>query len=140
MAKCACPRRLPRFDDRANHPIRHLYPAERSHEAAQMNHYILRSADHFAMKRGTPSPSAGKDRYTDRFFTVHERNGYKDDSALRFAERFAPVHAEAMALPGVRRLHHLCCADYVARLCAHQGKARETDERWALHMAAADGG
>lgn len=131
-------RHLERFDEKANHPIRHLYPAERVHEAAQMNHYILRSLDHFEMKRGTPSPSAGKDRYNDRFFKAHDRNGYKDESALRFADRFEPVHAKAMALPGVTRLHHLCCADYVARLCTHQGKPPQTDERWALHMAAAE--
>ncbi len=130
--------RLDRFDDRTHHPIRHLLPDERAHDAAQINHYILRTADHFAMKKGTPSPSAGKDRYTDRFFAAHDRRGYIDESALRFADRFAPVHAEAMALPGVSRLHHLCCADYVARLCAHQGKAVETDERWVRHMAAAD--
>ena len=130
-------RHLARFDDRSNHPIRHLFPAERAHAAAQINHYILRSQDHFAMKKGTPSPSAGKDRYTNRFYKAHNRNGYRDASALRFSGRFAAIHAEAMALPGVRRLHHLCCAAYVARLCAHQGKDPKTDERWALHVEAA---
>ncbi len=129
---------LRRFDDRANHPIRHLYPAERTHVAAQMNHYILRSRESFELKRGTPSASAGKDRYTDRFLKAHDRNGFKDTTALRFAARFDPVHAAAMALPGVARLHHLCCADYVARLCAHQGRDPAEDPRWTRHMAAAE--
>lgn len=128
---------IARFDDGDNHPIRHLWPKERSHMAAQMNHYILRADESFDLKRGIPSPSAGKDRYTPHFYKVHNRNGYKDESALRFTKRLQEVHAEAMALPEVARLHHLCCMDYLARICAHQGKDVETDERWALHKAAA---
>ena len=47
-------------------------------------------------------------------------------------------HTEAMALPGVARLHHLCCADLVARLCAHQGRAPQDDPRWHAEIAAAE--
>lgn len=120
------------------HPIRYSTVEQITHRNAQMNHYIIRSDEHFALKRGTKSASAFKDRYTDQFYRARNRNGLKDTSALAWAARFDPVHAAAMALPGVARLHHLCCADYVARLVAPAGVAPQDDPRWQAHMAAAD--
>ncbi|SEW47670.1 Glycosyl transferase family 2 [Cognatiyoonia koreensis] len=130
-------RPLPRFAQADAHPIRFLAQDEISHETAQMNHYVLRSAEHFDMKRGTPSASAFKDRYTDDFFKRRNRNGMVDQSALRFTDQFDAIHAQAMALPDVQRLHHLCGADYVARLAAHQGKDHRSDPRWQFHMESA---
>ena len=86
-----------------------------------------------------PSASALKDRYTDRFFAARDRNGQRDLSALAHGARFDAVHAEAMALPGVARLHHLNVADYVARLCAAAGTESTEDARWQEAMAAAAG-
>lgn len=117
------------------HPIRFTTPETITHATAQMNHYVLRSPEGFDLKRGRPSASAFKDRYTDHYFNARDRNGQKDNSALSFKAAFQKVHAEAMALPGVRRLHHLCCADYVRRLCENQGKPAEKDARWKAHMA-----
>ena len=68
------------------------------------------------------------------------RNERPDPSALAYRAAFAPIHAAAMALPGVRRLHHLCCADYVARLCAKAGRPVEADARWRHHMREAEAG
>lgn len=116
------------------HPIRFTAPGDITHRTAQMNHYIIRSDESFDLKRGTPSASALRDRYTAGFYKRRNRNGHKDLSVDYYAARFDAVHAEAMALPGVRRLHFLCCADYVARLCAHQGVAHEDDPRWQDYM------
>lgn len=99
------------------------------HGLAQMNHYILRSAESFGLKRGTPSSTANADRYTDDFFARFDRADTTDTSALRFAARFDALHADAMALPDVRRLHNLCCADYAARLAERAGKDPDTDRR-----------
>lgn len=128
---------LPRFADATEHPIRFLTQDDITHSTAQMNHYILRSAEHAAMKRGTLSASALVNRYTDEFFERRNRNGMRDKSAFRFAPFFDPIYQTAMALPDVARLHHLCGADYVARLCAHQGTNQKDDPRWQAHMAAA---
>lgn len=128
---------LPQFADPAAHPIRMLQQHDITHDAAQMNHYILRSAEHYAAKHGTLSASANVNRYTDEFYTRYNRNGVLDDSALRFETRFDKVFATAMALPDVARLHHLSGADYVARLCGHQGISPKDDPRWQSHMAAA---
>ncbi|WP_040753460.1 glycosyltransferase family 2 protein [Wenxinia marina] len=117
------------------HPVRYTSRDEITHRGAQMNHYVIRSDEHFDLKRGTPSATAGKDRYTDRFYRNRNRNGQTDVSALAYEAQFDRIHAEAMALPSVARLHHLCCADYVARLCAHQGVRPEEDPRWRGHMA-----
>lgn len=121
----------------ADTPLRMTPTPEISHRFAQMNHYILRSPESYALKRGIPSPSAGVDRYTDRFFALRDQNSQRDLSTLSFARAFDRVHAGLMALPDVRRLHHLCCADYVVRLATSQGRAPQDDPRWHHHMALA---
>jgi Glycosyl transferase family 2 len=102
---------------------------------AQLNHYMIRSAESFSLKRGTPSASSGVDRYNDLYLATYNRNDMREDSALIYRARFDALHATAMALPGVARLHHQCCADYVARLCVTSGIAPQADRRWKAHMA-----
>jgi len=108
-----------------------------THAAAQLNHYMIRSSESFAAKRGTPSSTALRDRYTDTFQAQFDRNEVEDRSALRYSATFAAIHAEAMALPFVARLHHLCCMDYVARLSAKSGADPAADPRWKHHRAEA---
>lgn len=117
--------------------VRTLPAALTSHATAQINHYMVRNPESFALKRGTLSPVAGKDRYTDDYYARGDRNEVSDNSALRHAAAFDGLHAQAMALPGVARLHHLCCMDYVTRLCAVQGRDPAADSRWQAHRAAA---
>ncbi len=128
---------LPAFADAAAHPIRFLETQQINHMAAQMNHYVLRSVEEFDAKRGTLSASSFADRYDDTFFARRDQNDQSDTSALRFAPAFDTVYARAMALPGVARLHHLCCANRIARLCRAQGLAAADDPRWQTAMAAA---
>ncbi len=109
-------------------------PKRVTHEAAQMNHYVVRSSESFGLKRGTKSPAALIDRYTDAYFDAHDRNEVEDVAALSYADRFDAVHAQAMALPGVAQLHHLCCADYVRRLAAKAGRVAEDDLRYRHHL------
>ncbi|MDF0602985.1 glycosyltransferase family 2 protein [Psychromarinibacter sp. C21-152] len=113
---------------------RATHPDRVTHRAAQMNHYMIRSPESFALKRGIPSPSAGRDRYTDDFLARYDRNETEDQSALRHADRFDALHAEAMTLPGLARLHHLCCADYVTRLAEAAGQDPRSDPRYTRHM------
>ena len=116
------------------YPVRFTDPADITHGSAQLNHYVLRSEEDFDLKRGTPSASSLKDRYTEKFFRLRNSNGSSDLSALAYAERFDAVQADILALPGVRRLHHLCCADRIAAICAMRGIDPETDPRWQRHM------
>lgn len=122
----------------ADDSLRILPDDLRGWDVAQINHYMLRSVESFSLKRGTLSPVAGKDRYTDAYFDRAEQNAVEDRSALRHAAAFDALHAEAMALPGIRRLHHLCCADYVRRLALRAGRRAEDDPRLAHHLASAD--
>ena len=115
-------------------PIRFTDIPDISHRLAQMNHYALRAAESYVLRRGTPSASAKVNRYTDNYFRQRDRNDQRDLSALAFDAAFDPIHAQAMALPGVAALHHACCADYVARLCTAQGQRPEDDMRWRFHM------
>lgn len=118
--------------------IRTLPAALTSYATAQVNHYMVRNPESFLLKKGTLSPVAGRDRYTDDYYARGDRNEVLDDSALRHAAAFDALHAQAMALPGVARLHHLCCMDYVARLAQAQGRDPREDPRWQAHRAAAE--
>lgn len=88
-------------------------PAERvNHSVAQINHYMLRSAETYSLKAGTPSPAALKDRYNESYFARADEGDDLDDSALRHSADWEKVWREAMALPDVARLHALCCDDH----------------------------
>ncbi|WP_309667443.1 glycosyltransferase family 2 protein [Tabrizicola sp.] len=120
--------------------MRRLPLALTSHATAQINHYMVRSVESFGLKRGTLSPVAGRDRYTDKYFANANRNTRLDDSALRHAAGFDRLHAEMMGHPGIAALHHQCCADYVALLCAKAGRPAASDPRYKEHLAAATAG
>lgn len=127
-------RTLPRWHPETN-PQKATGPARISHANAQLNHYAIRSLEEFAIKRGTPSATAFVDRYTDEFLLRYDRNETEDMSARKYAEAFDRCHAEAMALPGVARLHHLCAADYASRLAARAAAGdAETDPRRKQHL------
>lgn len=102
------------------------------HSVAQMNHYMLRSAESFSLKRGALSPVAGHDRYNTAYWTRADMRDEFDDSAAIYADRFAALHRQAMALPGVAALHYRCCADHIAAIARKAGQPPEDDPR---HMA-----
>lgn len=114
--------------------MRRMSPGRQDHAVAQMNHYMVRSEESFGLKKGSLSPVAGKDRYTDAFFLRYNRNETEDRSAGTHAAAFDAIHAEAMSLPGVAALHHLCCADYVARLAERAGRRPQDDPRFQAHL------
>lgn len=107
-----------------------------THEVAQMNHYMIRSEESFGLKKGQPSAVAGKDRYTDEFMVKFDRNECEDITALRYSAAFDALHVQAMAMPNVRRLHHLCCADYLTRLAEKARTDVQDDPRYRAHLAA----
>ncbi|MDR0807798.1 MAG: glycosyltransferase family 2 protein [Gemmobacter sp.] len=117
--------------------LRKLPPELTSHKTAQINHYMLRSEESWGLKRGTLSAVQGADRYNDSYRASTDRNEVSDLSALRHEAEFDTLHAEMMALPDVARQHHLCCADYAARLAEKAGRRPEDDPRWRHHMAQA---
>jgi hypothetical protein len=109
-----------------------------THEVAQINHYMLRSYETYRQKHGTKSPVALSHRYRPAYFNAANSGTAVDTSALRYADRFDAVHAEAMALPNVARLHALCCADHVAAINKKTGKRGRVDPRYAEFMAQAE--
>lgn len=109
-------------------------PNRVTHMAAQMNHYVIRCPESFGLKAGKPSPSAGVNRYTTEFLETYDRNEETDQSALAYADRFNVIYDQVMALPGLARLHHLSCANYVSRLVALAGAEPGQDARYIRHM------
>jgi hypothetical protein len=116
-------------------PYMRLCPPKRvTFAAAQLNHYMIRARENFEMKRGMPSSAAGVDRYNDSYLRLYDRNDVEEQSALRYSAEFDALHSEAMALPGIARLHHLCCADLVLRIGAKFGFDGHADPRYRAHM------
>ena len=109
-----------------------------SHKVAQINHYMLRSEETFSLKYRTPSPVALRNRYTRWYFKRANSGEEMDASAFRYADAFAAMQGQAMALPDVARLHHLCCADHIGLICDKAGKRAADDPRYQDHLAAAE--
>jgi hypothetical protein len=109
------------------------------HHIAEVNHYVVRSVEEFTHKKGRPAASNLADRYTDRFYKNVNRNEQENLSAMAYQDRFNTEYARICKIPGIMRLHHLCCADYVARLCENRGEDPATDARYKFHKATAKG-
>jgi len=92
--------------------VRRMDAALVSHKVAQINHYMLRSAETFSLKAGTLSPVGLKDRYRPHYFATADAGNERDEVALRYADAFDAVHSQIMSLPDVARLHALCCEDH----------------------------
>lgn len=118
--------------------LRRTPAALTSYAAAQVNHYMLRSAETWGLKAGTLSPVAGVDRYTQAYFARANGGRMRADHALRHSADWQAVRDAAMALPEVARLHALCCADHVAAIARKAGRAPRQDPRWQGFMAQAE--
>lgn len=108
-----------------------------THTVAQLNHYMLRSEETFSLKRGTASPVALSNRYQQSYFDAADKGTELDASAFRYAEAFDAMHARAMALPDVARLHALCCADHIHAICEKAGLRGKDDPRYHAYLAQA---
>ena len=119
-------------------PLRRwVEPGGTDHGAAQINHYMLRSAETFGTKRGLKSPSAGKDRYNQAYWDRADTEDEIDTSALRHEPEFSALRKAALALPGVAALHYQCCADHIAQICERAGLRAEADPRYGAFLAQA---
>ncbi len=117
--------------------VRRLPQGEATHEGAQINHYMLRSAESFSLKYNTLSPVALQNRYTRGYFRRANAGEEPDMTAFRYADRFDAMRAKVMAIPGVARLHALCCADHLRLIHARAGTDAAADPRIAAFEAQA---
>ena len=104
------------------------------HNIAEVNHYAVRSLEEFTHKKGRPAASNFADRYTDTFHRRTDRNEIENLSAVSYGARFDREYQRLCQIPGAMRLHHLCCADYVADMCAGRGEDPKLDYRYRKHM------
>jgi hypothetical protein len=129
--------RVPHWSPEAPRYIRTLAKPYATHARAQMNHYMLRSAETFSLKAGTRAPVSLTDRYTDAYRARADKGNEPDMSAFHYADAFTALHAQAMALPDVARLHLLCCADHLRLIAEKHGRRVEEDARWHDYLARA---
>lgn len=116
------------------HPVKETAIDRISHGMAQLNHYVIKSDESFNLKRGTLSASAFRDRYTQTFYERRNINTSCDISAGHLHQNFLLQYQEAIQLPDVAKSHHLCCMDYVVRLCHKANKNPLHDPRYLWHM------
>ncbi len=118
--------------------VRRLPKGEATYEGAQINHYMLRSTESFSLKRNSLSPVALQDRYTKGYYQRANAGDEPDSTAFRYSEAFEAMRAQIMAMPGVARLHALCCADHLRLIHAKAGTNPATDPRIAAFEAQAE--
>jgi hypothetical protein len=128
---------VPHWSPEAPRYIRTLAKPYATHARAQMNHYMLRSAETFSLKAGTRAPVSLTDRYTDAYRARADKGTEPDMSAFHYADAFTALLAQAMALPDVARLHLLCCADHLRLIAEKHGRQVEEDARWHDYIAGA---
>lgn len=104
---------------------------------AQVNHYAVQSREQMAFKHSRPSGAGTPQRYSDDFFIRFDRNEIENTDAVDIASGFDAEYAKLIAIPGVLRLHHLCCADFVAAMCTKRGDDPVEDSRYLFHKAKA---
>lgn len=120
--------------------LRFLPPDLTAHDGAQVNHYMIRSEETYALKEGTLSPVALAPRYDAAYRDRANLAEVIDHSALAHRDAFDALMAIALALPGIRRLHHLCCADHLTAIAVKTGRVPAEDPRIAHHLALAENG
>lgn len=124
-----------RFDEvHPNKSPQNACPEDRIlHHVAEVNHYAVRTYEEFDYKKGRPAASNFADRYTDTFHKTLDRNEQENLSAVSYQERFDREYMRLCEIPGILRLHHLCCADYVASMCEKRGEDPANDTRYTYH-------
>lgn len=108
------------------------------HDLAQVNHYAIQSREQFEFKRGRPSASLKHDRYNDKFFENYNQNDKINVSAMVNDAEWEAEWEAIRAIPGVLRLHHLCCADFIVAMAEKRGANGRRDKRYRYHMNMAD--
>lgn len=109
-----------------------------THSHASVNHYILQTDEQFDFKRGRASAAEGLDRYSQDFKRRFDHNSTPNDTALKHADRFDGEYARLCAIPGVMRLHHLCCADFLHEMAEKRGDDVRQDPRYIHHLQEAE--
>ncbi len=110
--------------------------AQMSNDLAQVNHYVVQSHEQMAFKHSRPAASNGKtNRYTDAFFKRFDHNEMENTAALEYGAAFDREYEKLIAIQGVARLHHQCCADFVAAMCDKRGDDPKADPRYVFHRA-----
>ncbi len=117
-----------------NRPRQNTSGAQTSNDLAQVNHYAVQSHEQMAFKQSRPAASDGKtDRYTDAFFARFDHNEMENTAALEYGAAFDREYEKLIAIQGVERLHHQCCADFVAAMCEKRGDDPKADPRYIYH-------
>ncbi len=118
-----------RLDAKAKH-FRSTSAERITHRSAQVNHYVVKSAEGFALKSTQTSGSKLIYRHDAEFFEYYDNNDVEDMSALTREDAFAKEYAKIASDPEILRLHHACCANYAERLGEHAGDDLVDDGRF----------
>jgi len=106
-----------------------------THEAAQINHYVIKSQENMVERRIKWANFNNAERYNADFIKAHNKNDFEDTSALKNTTCFATQYNTIRHDPETLRLHHACCANYSKMLVEKQGREPGEDPRYQMHRA-----
>lgn len=103
-------------------------------QLAQINHYMVRTPEHFALKRSrgrgfarrVNGKTAGGIRYSSNFYQKNNRNEEEDRSILRFQQATRQEEKQLLRLPGVAKAQREALARNAEKIAAmrHEKAAR----------------
>lgn len=105
-----------------------------THSAAQINHYVIKSQECLLERREKWKSSDRNERYSEEFLSRYNKNHKQDFSAIQNTARFNEEYQNLTSDPETLRLHHACCATYIAELSRLSGALPEEDPRYKLHL------
>lgn len=82
----------------------------------QMNHYAVKSAEAYAIRRLRGNVNSKADKYNADYWSLQDRNEVTDETALRHTETRARIMEALLADETLRRLHEAAVAGVEARL------------------------
>ena len=105
------------------------------HDAAQVNHYVVKCFESMAERREKWETSNRDTRYDDEFLELYNNSDEEDLSATQNTTRFTQAYKQLADDPETMRLHHATCAAYVSKLLSFSGADPKKDARYNMHIA-----
>ena len=73
---------------------------------AQLNHYVVKSVDSYAIRKFRGKINNKKDKYNSDYWALQDRNEVLDDKVLRYKERRQAIVDELLTDPVLSKLHY----------------------------------
>lgn len=133
----SCDRNATWLKGEVSQSLRSCEPSEIGTRLAQINHYCIRTPEHFLLKRargrGWVAGQAGdaNSRHSDEFYAKHNRNDEADTAILRHEAACSDQIARLMAIPAIAKAQSAALKKVAAKITALDATAFEAFAHFA---------